>query len=49
MPIDISDGQQDATKMKAKVHEPPSILHKAVLQTCTVPSPWSGGPRGTHY
>lgn len=32
MAIDISDGQQDAKKMKAKVHEPPSILHKAVIQ-----------------
>lgn len=33
MAIDISDGQQDAKKMKAKVHEPPSILHKAVIKT----------------
>lgn len=28
-----TNGQQDATKTDSKVHEPPSILHKATIQT----------------
>lgn len=31
--MNISDGQQDATKMGGKVHESSLILHKATIQT----------------